>query len=312
MPPSHSKQEVILKLTHRTGLVAFLIVSSILALSAQDSTPSLGDLTRQEPEHRQKLDVSDGKTNAYASETIGLTDAAQFSFVLIERQDGKLSTTQCFADGVKFRLEPQDWKTADNPQGMYAISVDSGRTIYMVNPARKEFKRADNEKLMAKLREKLNALNEQTGLQIESPKVEAILTEPGETLDGHPTLHHRIRISYSMHFLKANVSRSYVEYQDLWMASDIAVKGAPDILIYFRPTGDPRIDLAWQLELSQIPGFPLRQVTLRTEVNEQGNSSVSRASRDITRVRTGPLPTSLFELPMGYKEVAAQAEFYSY
>jgi hypothetical protein len=96
------------------------------------------------------------------------------------------------------------------------------------------------------------------------------------------------------------------------MASDIAVKGAPDILIYFRPTGDPRIDLAWQLELSQIPGFPLRQVTLRTEVNEQGNSSVSRASRDITRVRTGPLPTSLFELPMGYKEVAAQAEFYSY
>jgi hypothetical protein len=307
-----SKQEVIMKPIIHTGLLMLLIVSFVLTLSAQDSTPSLGDLTRQERERSQELAANAGKTDADASETVGLTAASQFSFVLTERQGGRLSTTQGFADGAKFRLEPQDWKTADNPQGMYAISLDSGRTIYMVNPGRKEFKRADNEKLMAELREKLNALNEQTGLQIESPKVETVLTEPGETLDGHPTRHHRIRISYSMHFLKANVSRSYVEYQDLWMASDIAVKGASDILIYFRPTGDPRIDRAWQLELAQIPGFPLRQITLRTEVNEEGNSSVSRASREITGVRTGPLPTSLFELPTGYKEVAAQAEFYSY
>ncbi len=146
----------------------------------------------------------------------------------------------------------------------------------------------------------------QTTLQIESPKVETMLTEPGETLDGHPTRHYKLRISYSMHFLKTDLRRSYVEYQDLWMASDIEQKGAPNLLIYFRPTGDARIDGAWERELARIPGFPLRQTTLRTEVNEDGNSTVLRISREITNVRTGPVPTSLFELPTGYKEVAAQ------
>jgi hypothetical protein len=133
-----------------------------------------------------------------------------------------------------------------------------------------------------------------------------VLTEPGETLDGHPTRHHKVRISYSMHFLKTGLRRSYVEYQDLWMASDIEQKSAVNLLVYFRPTGDPRIDGAWEEQLAQIPGFPLRQVTLRTEVNEEGNSNVVRLSRDVTGVRAGPVPASLFVLPSGYKEVAAQ------
>jgi hypothetical protein len=234
------------------------------------------------------------------------TAAAQFSFVLTERKGGRLSTTQGYADGAKFRLEPQESKTADNPQGMYAISVDSGRTVYLVNPARQEFARVDSQTLMAKAAEELKALMKQTSLQVESPKVETVLTEPGETLDGHPTRHHKVRISYSMHFLKTDVRRSYVEYQDLWMASDIEQKGASNLLIYFRPTGDARVDSAWVRELAQISGFPLRQVTLRTEVNEDGNSNVLRISREISKVQTEPVPASLFVLPTSYKEVAAQ------
>jgi hypothetical protein len=232
--------------------------------------------------------------------------AAQFTFLLTERKGGVSSSTQGFADGAKFRLEPQESKTADNPQGMYAISVDGGRTVYLVNPARQEFARVDSQTLMAKAAEKLQALMKETNLQIESPKVETMLTEPGETLDGHPTRHYKLRISYSLHYLKNNLRLSYVEYQDLWMASDIEQKGGSNLLIYFRPSGDARIDGAWQRELAQISGFPLRQVTLRTEVNEDGNSRVLRISREITGVRTGQVPASLFVLPTGYQEVAAQ------
>jgi len=231
------------------------------------------------------------------------TAAAQFSFVLTERAGGKSSTAKGFADGAKFRLEPQQSTADDDPHGMYAISIDGGRTIYMVNPARQEFMRVDTQTLMAKAAEELKARMKQTTLQVESPRVETVLNEPGETLDGHPTRHYKMRISYSLHFLKTDVRFSYVEYQDLWMASDIDQRGASNLLIYFRPTGDPRIDDAWRRELAQIPGFPLRQVTLRTEVNEEGNSSVSRISREITRVRAGPVPASLFVLPTGYKEV---------
>jgi aryl carrier-like protein len=234
------------------------------------------------------------------------TAAAQYTFVVTEHKGGWSSTTQGFADGTKFRLEPQESKTADNPQGMYAISLDSGRTVYLVNPARQEFARVDFQTLMAKAAEKLKALMEQMNLQIESPKVETVLTEPGGTLDGHPTRHYKLRVSYLMHYLKTDVRHPYAEYQDLWMASDIEQAGASNLLIYFRPSGDARIDGAWERELARIPGFPLRQVTVRTEVNENGNSSVVRFSREITGVRTGPVPASLFDLPTGYKEVAAQ------
>jgi len=232
--------------------------------------------------------------------------AAQVTFVLTEHKGGKSSTVLGYADGSKFRLEPQESKSADNPQGAYAISADGGRTVYLVDTARQEFARVDTQTLMGKAKEQLAALMKQTSLQIDSPKVETMLAEPGDTLDGHATRHYKVRISYSMHFLKTDTRRSYVEYQDLWMASDIEQPGASNLLIYFRPSGDLRIDGAWQRELAQIKGFPLKQVTLRTEVNEEGNSSVSRFSREITRVRTAPAPASLFVLPAGYKEVSAQ------
>lgn len=89
-----------------------------------------------------------------------------------------------------------------------------------------------------------------------------MLAEPGETLEGHPTRHYKVRISYSMHFLKqcrrygrhqprshtplagyrqtcspglkTDARRSYVEYQELSMASDIEQQGSSNLLIYFR------------------------------------------------------------------------------
>jgi hypothetical protein len=152
---------------------------------------------------------------------------AQYTFVRTEREGGKSSTSQGFVDGTKFRYELEESKTVDNPQGAYVLSLDGGRTIYMVDSARREFARVDTQTLMGEVKEQFAALKKQTSLQIESPKVETILTEAGEELDGHATRHYKVRISYSMHFLKTDTRRSYVEYQDLWMASDIEQQGGP-------------------------------------------------------------------------------------
>ena len=122
------------------------------------------------------------------------TAAGQYTFVVTEHKGGWSSTTQGFADGTKFRLEPEEGKTADNPQGIYEVSVDSGRSVYLINPATHEYARVDFQRLMADATEKLEALLKQTALQIESPKVETMLTEPGGTLDGHPTRHYKLRI----------------------------------------------------------------------------------------------------------------------
>jgi len=234
------------------------------------------------------------------------TAAAQFSFVLTERVGGKSSTAKGFSDGVKFRLEPQQSTADDDPHGMYVIWTDGGRTMYMVFPERQEFGRVDTHTLIAKAAEELKARMKEATLQLESPQVATVLSEAGETIEGHPTRHYKLRISYSLHYLKSDLRSSYVEYEDLWTAADFEQEGAANLLIYFRPSGDPRIDLAWEHEVAQVRGFPLRQVTLRTEVNEEGNSRVLRISREITHVRAGTVPASLFVLPTSYKEVAGK------
>jgi hypothetical protein len=183
------------------------------------------------------------------------TAMAQYTFVRTEREGGKSSTTQGFVDGTKFRYELEESKTVDNPQGAYVLSLDGGRTIYMVDSARREFARVDTQTLMGEVKEQFAALKKQTSLQIESPKVETILTEAGEELDGHATRHYKVRISYSMHFLKTDTRRSYVEYQDLWMASDIEQQGASKLLRNHSTSRSRRSEEG----LQQIPEHRLMQ-----------------------------------------------------
>lgn len=83
----HVEQEGILKSTHRTGLIALFIVSFVFALAAQDSTPSLGDLARQERARKEKLAANPEQTNADATETAGLTEAKFKANILITESD---------------------------------------------------------------------------------------------------------------------------------------------------------------------------------------------------------------------------------
>ena len=68
--PDHPyvEQETILKPIHRIGILVLLVVSFVVALSAQDSNQSLGDLARQERERRQKQSGDSGQTDALKSQ----------------------------------------------------------------------------------------------------------------------------------------------------------------------------------------------------------------------------------------------------
>lgn len=67
--------------THTIGFLALFVVSFLLALSAQESNQSLGDLARQQREHRQKQSSNSGQTDA--SEIIGLKEGNFKANILI-------------------------------------------------------------------------------------------------------------------------------------------------------------------------------------------------------------------------------------
>jgi hypothetical protein len=70
-----------LKLNYRSGLLGLLVVAFALALSAQDSNQSLGDVARQE--HEPKLQQSGNSGQTDASETAGLKEGSFKANVLI-------------------------------------------------------------------------------------------------------------------------------------------------------------------------------------------------------------------------------------
>ena len=76
-----------MKATYRTGLIALFIISFVLGLAAQDSTPSLGDLARQERERKQKQAANAIETNTDPTETAGLTEAKFKANILITDSD---------------------------------------------------------------------------------------------------------------------------------------------------------------------------------------------------------------------------------
>jgi len=70
-----------LRPTHAIGFFVLFVVSFVLALSAQESNQSLGDLARQQREHRQKQSGDSGQTDA--RETNGLKEGDFKANILI-------------------------------------------------------------------------------------------------------------------------------------------------------------------------------------------------------------------------------------
>ena len=107
-----------MKPTRRAGLLILLIVSLALPLLAQDSTPSLGDLARQERDRKQKLAVNAGQTDGDASEISGLTEATFKANILI---------TESNAETEKWVLTSE----ADRPGAGRLRQVTPGRKYYL-------------------------------------------------------------------------------------------------------------------------------------------------------------------------------------
>jgi len=72
-----------LKASHRAGILIALVLSLALPLLAQDSTPSLGDLARQERARRQQQAANPPQADAESIELSGLTPANFKANILI-------------------------------------------------------------------------------------------------------------------------------------------------------------------------------------------------------------------------------------
>jgi len=198
------------------------------------------------------------------------------------------------------------FEASNNPMaktGMYMLSKDGGKSVYMVNPEDKNYFKWDLDSMVGMAGGVMKMMN----MKFTDVKVEKVGEEAGGTVAGLPTIHYTYRTSYtmSMKFMMMHKTSKVTKVQDVWSAPKLldAALG-----MYLRKTppsmGDEEYDKMIRAEMEAIKGFPLKTQTVQTDTDEKGKSDTTTTVMEVTKLELEfATPASTFEIPAGYEEV---------
>ncbi|HEX3528891.1 MAG TPA: DUF4412 domain-containing protein [Thermoanaerobaculia bacterium] len=212
-----------------------------------------------------------------------------------------------WAAGDKSRVEFRESASPLMKPGMYMITKDGGKTMYMVNPEDKTYFEWDLKGMLGTAGAVMNGMGAMVKMDFSTPKVEKLVDEDGGTLLGLPTRHVRYRTSYTLtvKVLGMGNSSDVVSDQDIWTTQKLSDLALGAWLRADPPhTGNEQLDKLIASGREKIQGIPLKMITVSTNTDKKkGKQTVTRMTMEVTEINTSAsVPPSSFEIPAGYKE----------
>jgi hypothetical protein len=212
-----------------------------------------------------------------------------------------------WAAGDKARIE---FRESGNPMmktGMYMITKDGGKTMYMVNPEDKTYVEWDLKGMLGTVGAGMNGMGGMLKMDFSTPKVEKLVDEDGGTLLGLPTRHVKYRTSYTLtvKVLGMGSSSDVVSEQDIWATQKLSDVALGAWLRVDPPhTGNEQLDKLIAAGREKMQGVPLKMISVSTNTDKKkGKTTVSKMTMQVTEINTSAVvPPSSFEIPAGYKE----------
>ena len=212
-----------------------------------------------------------------------------------------------WVSGNKARVEFKE--SGGNPMvksGMYMITKDGGKTLYLVNPEDMTYVLWDVNGMLGALGGVMNGLGPMLKIEFSDPKVEQVSEEDGGSLLGMPTRHYKFRTSYTTKVKILGMGRSSdtVTDQDIWATTKLTDPGLGVWLRHDPPrTGNESFDklIAAESEKRKVSGFPLKLVSTTTST-QKDKQNVTHQSMEVKTLETKSIADSQFEIPSGYKE----------
>ena len=199
---------------------------------------------------------------------------------------------------------------SENPlakKGMYMITTDGGKTVYMVSPEDKQYFAWDLNSLTGAAGGVMKMMN----FKITNAKVEKVGEEKGDTVAGLPTVHYTYNISYaqSMKFMMMKKNVKVTKIQEVWAAPKLVDAALGTYLRKEPPSlGDESFDALVRAEMAAMKGFPLRMKTVQTETDEKGKSETTTTVMEVIKLELELVtPASTFAIPPDYEEAQMPA-----
>lgn len=195
-------------------------------------------------------------------------------------------------------------------KGGYVMVKDGGATMYMVDPAEKQYYSFNMEQMFAGLGSTLKMMGGMVKMTMTDVKIDVQDLGAGERIQGYPTRHVRQTQSHtiSVSVLGRKSSTTSADTTEMWIAPELKHVGNPFLQMGGAAAGmdfgNPDYKKQSLAAQAKIPaGFPLRSVSRSHSTDEKGKTSVVVSTMEVTNFRKGDVPASVFAIPGDYTEV---------
>lgn len=195
------------------------------------------------------------------------------------RFESTAAAGRVIADGPKMRVEFTRGDRVIFQDSSVVLSTDGGKTLTLLDPARKTFVVLDVGELLG-------------ALTIANSKVSARDLGDGGTIEGYPTRKWSLDASYDV--VIADTRTHVTMHSDSWRTDRIPEE------VRFNGHADP----IERMMPPNVKGFPLKEVTtIRTRPpgGREATAVSTMGVHDLRRVTTTP---AQFAIPAGYKRAA--------
>ena len=194
------------------------------------------------------------------------------------------------------------------PPGTYVVSTDGTGRLVFVDPTKQWFTEVNT----ASVATALGARN----ISVTNVKTAVENKDDRPVIAGYPTDHTRMTITYDISVtMKSIPLKQHVRTEiDTWTTAQFPNDSAVGFLSRMR-TGNAEIDRLLDLQMTQLTGFPLRQVVTtrttadlpptRSEIKTPTSRTIVREMW-VTAIKEVPPDAALFTIPANYRPADVQ------
>ncbi|HVN76190.1 MAG TPA: DUF4412 domain-containing protein [Thermoanaerobaculaceae bacterium] len=209
-------------------------------------------------------------------------------------------------EGDQARIEFTETHNPMFGSGSYML-VNAKGEMTIVNPEKRTYSRLDLAAMMEGAEAGLGAAAKMgIKMEVEDPKVEKVLEEPGGDILGYPTTHYRWHTSYTMVVRLPKPipdRRSPSEStEDIWTTTAISMPAHAGKALEGMGGGQVMGELkkVSDLAMAKMTGFHLKSITVTPARGGRGGST--KTTMEVTKIHKADIPASTFVIPAGYTE----------